>query len=45
VGKKVKNFLPLSSCLFVSAALLFGNLSNLEQSTDDDEILPNFKLV
>jgi len=42
---KVKNFLPLSSSLFVSAALLFGNnLSNLEQSTDH-EILPNFKLI
>jgi hypothetical protein len=44
--KKVKNFLPLWCCLFVSAALLFGNnLSNLEQSMDDHEILPNFKLV
>jgi hypothetical protein len=46
VGKKLKNFLLLSSSLFVSAALLFGSkLSNLEQSTDGDEILPNFKLV
>jgi hypothetical protein len=45
VGKKVKNFLPLSCSLFVSAALLFGSkLSNLEQSTGN-EILPDFKLV